>query len=191
MVVGVVDLKSECEREARATAKSPDWDSRAVEFFRKSDQRRFIPYFIAVAVGRIQSSDMEEGGDLRERILARMRLSGYQPSNKGELARDLRIQADERAQLRTELAALEREGVVVRGKKARYRLREQEGNLLSGILRFQPRGSAWFYPDQQDPANMASGIDLERFRRIHVSAQKTSVALDGDRVALRIERLGP
>lgn len=191
MVVGVVNLKSEGEREAGATAKSPDWDSRAVEFFRKSDQRRFIPYFIAVAVGRIQSSDMEEGGGLRERILARMRLSGYQPSNKGELARDLRIQADERAQLRTELAALEREGVVVRGKKARYRLREQEGNLLSGILRFQPRGSAWFYPDQQDPANMASGIDLERFRRIHVSAQKTSVALDGDRVALRIERLGP
>ena len=134
---------------------------------------------------------MEEGGSLRDGILERMRLPGYRPLNKGELARDLGIKSDRRTDLRAELAELEREGVVVRGKKARYRLREQEGNLLSGVLRFQPRGAAWFYPDPQDPANVASGIDLERFKRIHVSAQKTSVALDGDRVALRIERLGP
>ena len=134
---------------------------------------------------------MEEGGNLRKGILERMRLPGYRPLNKGELARELALKADQRTDLRAELAALEREGLVVRGKKARYRLREQERNLLSGVLRFQPRGAAWFYPDPQDPANLASGIDLERFKRIHVGAQKTSVALDGDRVALRIERLGP
>ena len=134
---------------------------------------------------------MEEGGNLRKGILERMRLPGYRPLNKGELARELALKADQRTDLRAELAALEREGLVVRGKKARYRLREKERNLLSGVLRFQPRGAAWFYPDPQDPANLASGIDLERFKRIYVGAQKTSVALDGDRVALRIERLGP
>ncbi|MEE3178898.1 MAG: RNB domain-containing ribonuclease, partial [Verrucomicrobiota bacterium] len=120
-----------------------------------------------------------------------MRRPGYRPRNKGELARDLELHSDLRVDLRTELAVLEREGVIVRGKKSRYQLREQEGNLLSGILRFQSKGAAWFYPDPRDPANLASGIDLERFSRIYVGARKTWVALDGDQVALRIERLGP
>ena len=134
---------------------------------------------------------MGEAGGLREKVLEVMHSPGYRPSNKGELARDLELGSHLRADLRSELAALEREGVIVRGKKARYRLREQEQNLLSGILRFQWKGSAWFYPDQHDPANLASGIDLKRFSRIYVGARKTSVALDGDRVALRVERLGP
>jgi len=134
---------------------------------------------------------MGEAGGLREKVLEVMHSPGYRPSNKGELARDLELGSHLRADLRFELAALEREGVIVRGKKARYRLREQEQNLLSGILRFQWKGSAWFYPDQHDPANLASGIDLKRFSRIYVGARKTSVALDGDRVALRVERLGP
>ena len=67
---------------------------------------------------------MEEGGNLRKGILERMRLPGYRPLNKGELARELALKADQRTDLRAELAALEREGLVVRGKKARYRLRE-------------------------------------------------------------------
>ena len=134
---------------------------------------------------------MAEAGGLREKVLEVMRRPGYRPRNKGELARDLELQPDQRADLRSELATLEREGLIVRGKKARYRTREHEENLLAGIIRFQPKGTAWFYPDPRDPANLASGIDLERFSRIHVGARKTSVALDGDRVALRIERLGP
>ncbi len=134
---------------------------------------------------------MGEAGGLREKLLEIMRSPGYRPRNKGELARDLELRSDLRADLRSELAALEREGVIVRGKKARYRLREKEQNLLSGILRFQRKGSAWFYPDPHDEANLASGIDLKRFSRIYVGARKTSVALDGDRVALRVERLGP
>ena len=120
-----------------------------------------------------------------------MHLAAYRPKNKGEIAQELGLSAEQRPDLRAELASLEREGTVVRGKKARYRLREQEGNHLAGTLRFKPRGAAWFYPDPQDPANAASDIDLERFKRIHVSAQKTSVALDGDRVILSVERLGP
>ena len=134
---------------------------------------------------------MGEAGGLREKLLEIMRSPGYRPRNKGELARDLELRSDLRADLRSELAVLEREGVIVRGKKARYRLREKEQNLLSGILRFQRKGSAWFYPDPHDEANLASGIDLKRFSRIYVGARKTSVALDGDRVALRVERLGP
>ena len=133
---------------------------------------------------------MAEAEGLREKVLELMRTSGFRPRNKGELARDLELQSDQRSDLRSELACLEREGVIVRGKKARYKLREHEGNLLSGTLRFKAKGDAWFFPDARDEANVASGIDLDKFRRIYVAAHKTSVALDGDRVALRVERLG-
>ena len=134
---------------------------------------------------------MLEGEGLRERVLELMRTPGYRPRNKGELSRDLGLHPGERATLRAELTRLEREGVVVRGKKARYKLREHENHLLAGTLQFQKRGDAWFYPDPRDDANRASGVDLDRLRRIYVPARKTSVALDGDRVALRVERLGP
>jgi ribonuclease R len=134
---------------------------------------------------------MAEAERLRERVLELMRAPEYRPRNKGEMARELELHADQRAELRAELARMEREGTIVRGKKARYKLREREGNLLSGTIRFQVKGDAWFYPDLRDEANQATGIDLERFRRFYVGSRKTSVALDGDRVALRVERLGP
>ncbi|MBJ07120.1 MAG: ribonuclease R [Verrucomicrobiaceae bacterium] len=134
---------------------------------------------------------MAEAGGLRDEVLKLMRSRGYRPQNKGELARNLGLTSDLRPELRSILATLEREGLIVRGKKSRYQPREREGNLLSGVIRFQRKGNAWFYPDARDASNLASGIDLERFRRFYVGARKTSVALDGDRVALRIERLGP
>ena len=134
---------------------------------------------------------MAQAGGVRERVLELMRRPDYRPRNKGELARDLELPSDSRSELRSVLASLEREGVLVRRKKARYQLREREGNLLSGVIRFQRRGNAWFYPDLRDASNLATGVDLERFRRFYVGARKTSVALDGDQVALRIERLGP
>lgn len=129
--------------------------------------------------------------ELRERVLQLMREPGFRPRNKGELARDLEIPADRRSDLRAHLAELESEGVIIRGKKARYKLREHEDNILTGVLRFQPKGGAWFYPDKRDVANQTSGIDLDKYRRFYVGPRKTSVALDGDRVTLRVERVGP
>ncbi len=148
-------------------------------------------FLIAAGAPSPQSPAMAEAEGLRQRVLELMRTPGFRPRNKGELSRDLELHPDQRADLRAELAELERQGVIVRGKKARYKLREHEGNLLSGTLRFQRKGDAWFYPDARDEANLASGLDLDKFRRIYVPARKTSVALDGDRVALRVERLGP
>ena len=156
------------------------------------DATQFLRAFlIAEWAGTLQSPDMAEAGGLRERVLELMRRPGCRPRNKGELARELELPSDSRSELRSALSSLEREGVIVRGKKARYQLREREGNLLSGVIRFQRKGNAWFYPDLRDASNLATGIDLERFRRFYVGARKTSVALDGDQVAVRVERLGP
>ncbi len=146
---------------------------------------------IAGRRGRFQSRLVAEPDGLRERLLGMMREPGFRPRNKGELSRDLELRPGQRAALRAELARMEREGVIVRGRKGRYKLRENDRDLLVGTLRFQPRGDAWFYPDPRDEANRAGGIDLDRFRRVYVPARKSSVALDGDRVALRIERSGP
>jgi len=116
---------------------------------------------------------------------------GYQPRNKGEICRELGIGSDGRSELRAELARLEREGEIVRGNKSRYRLRKDDGNALIGTLKTRMQGGGWFFPDQKDEANIASGIDLDRFRRIFIPARKLSVALDGDRVQVRIDRVGP
>ena len=60
---------------------------------------------------------MPEKGTLRERILALMHLAAYRPKNKGEIAQELGLSAEQRPDLRAELASLEREGTVVRGKR--------------------------------------------------------------------------
>ena len=128
---------------------------------------------------------------LRGQVLALMGRRDYQPRTKGEMSRELELHADRRSELRAVLAHLEREGVVVRGGKGRYKLRKHERNLLVGTLKMRLSGGAWFFADQQDEGNLASGIDLDKYRRILIPAQRTSVALDGDRVQARIDRLGP
>lgn len=134
---------------------------------------------------------MADGDGLRERILELMGKPGYQPRTKGEMARELELSSGQRSDLRAELARLERDGTVVRGAKARYKLRKDDRNALVGTLKMRLSGGAWFFADQRDEGNLASGIDLDRFRRIHIPERRTSVALDGDRVQVRIDRLGP
>lgn len=134
---------------------------------------------------------MEDGEGLRKRVLEKMRKPDYQARTKGELARDLELQQSERPAYRAELARLVDEGTVVRGKKGRYKLRqEKDDGLLSGTLRLHSKGSAWFYPDLRDEANRRHGLDLDQYKRIYIPSRKTSVALDGDRVAVKVERVG-
>ena len=64
------------------------------------------------------------------------------------------------------------------------------GALLIGTLRFQGSGNAWFYPDANDATNETAGMDLKKFSRIFISSQKTSTAMNGDHVAVRIDRIG-
>lgn len=136
---------------------------------------------------------------LHKRVQALLAAPDYRPMNKSEFARALGIHPNERAALREELLRLEREGTIVRGKKGRFSLRSQsatnnsqgKGALLVGTLRFQSSGNAWFYPDASDATNEAAGIDLQKYARIFVSSRKTGTAMHGDRVTVRIDRIGP
>ena len=157
--------------------------------------------------------------NLRERIRVLMKSPDYRPLNKSEFARTLRLKPHERSELRAELIKLEGKGLIVRGKKGAFELRSRSGDqgkatqnskresrgrdhkgkrqkpgngaLLIGKLRYQSSGNAWFYPDVSDPSNEASGIDLQKFSRVFIPSNKSSTAMNGDQVMVRIDRIGP
>lgn len=138
---------------------------------------------------------------LRQRIQALLNSPDYKPLNKSEFARTLGLKSGDRAALRAELLKLESKGEIVRGKKGRFTPRAKSrgrggkgksapGALLIGTLRFQGNGNAWFYPDANDATNEAAGMDLKKFSRVFVSSQKTGTAMNGDQVAVRVDRIG-
>ena len=150
--------------------------------------------------------------NLRERVFSLINSPDYEPLNKSEFARKLDLAPGERAALRAELLRLENKGKIVRGKKGRFDVQgTSKGGLqsspkakksqrrnnksgvgaeLTGVLRFQSSGHAWFYPDISNADNEASGIDLKVFSRIFIMSNKTSTALNGDHVLIRVDRIG-
>ena len=122
-----------------------------------------------------------------------MKKPDYQPLNKSEMARDLGVPSEERAEFRAALVELEAKGELVRGKKARYRVpdRNSGGDLIRGQLQMsndRKRRSAFFVPE--DPASSPIFRDMER-PRVFVPGRFTSTALDGDTVDVKIERGAP
>ena len=128
------------------------------------------------------------GENLRDAILEYMRSHPTQPMTKSELARHLDVPSKQRAEMRKVIEALETEGALQQGKKARYSLRTEAGNTLCGTLKFHPKGHAFLFPDLTDDANLASGIDLTVHSRIQIPRRDTGTALDGDRVLASIHR---
>ena len=122
-----------------------------------------------------------------------MKKPDYQPLNKSEMARDLGVPSEERAEFRAALVELEAKGELVRGKKARYRVpdRNSGGDLIRGQLQMsndRKRRSAFFVPE--DPASSPIFRDMER-PRVFVPGRFTSTGLDGDTVDVKIERGAP
>ncbi|MCP5534958.1 MAG: ribonuclease R [Akkermansiaceae bacterium] len=139
--------------------------------------------------------------NLRQRIKTLLNSPDFQALNKSEFARALEIKPNERSALRAELLRLESKGEIVRGKKGRFTPRAKSqgkggkgksapGALLIGTLRFQGNGNAWFYPDANDATNEAAGMDLKKYSRIFISSTKTGTAMNGDQVAVRVDRIG-
>jgi len=127
------------------------------------------------------------------RIRARVRESDYRPLNKSELARDLGVSPKHRGAFRAALSALESAGELVRGKKSRYRAprRKEAGETYLGQIQFSPdrkRRSAFFVPDEPEAHSAFREMDRPR---IFVPGRFTGVALDGDRVEVRLVRRSP
>ena len=128
---------------------------------------------------------------LSDAILAHMRAHPSQPMTKSDLARQLKVPSDQRAELRMAIEGLVRAGDIHEGKKSCYLLRAQGGNSLVGTLKFHPKGHAFFFPDATDESNLATGIDLATNSRIHVPRRDCGTALDGDRVMVSLAKPSP
>ncbi len=101
------------------------------------------------------------GDNLHEPILELMRSNPKQPVTKSHLARHLKIPVERRSELRKTIDAMIQEGTIHEGKKATYLLRTNQPNVLSGTLKFHPKGHAFFYPELTNEQNLATGIDLD------------------------------
>ncbi len=131
------------------------------------------------------------GDPLRDALLDLMRTPGYQPLTKSEIARHLKIPADDRASLRQILSQLADDGLIQEGKKARYEIAKRSANQLTGNLKFHPKGHAFFFPDITDPENLATGIDFTVHSRIQIARRDAATALDGDRVLISTRQAAP
>ena len=131
------------------------------------------------------------GNNLRDKLLNFMRCGGYQPMTKSELARNLGVPFERRAELRSVLEAVVGEGWVTEGKKARYDVCGRSDKHLVGTLKFHPKGHAFFFPDLSADPNLATGLDLAALSRIQIPRRETATALDGDRVLVSLRNPKP
>lgn len=129
------------------------------------------------------------------RIRELMQKPGYEPLNKSELAKALRLRTNQRAAFREALQELEAAGEIDRGRKSRYRLaskREREKRVgLVGTIQFsrdKKRQSATFIPD--DPMQIPGVGEGER-PRFFVPGRYTGTALDGDKVEAQLIEAEP
>ncbi len=126
------------------------------------------------------------GNHLRDLILDALRSAKGNPLSKSQLARGLKIPGPKVSELRNTLEALAKEGVLLAGKKNTYVLPSAPKDQLTGTLKFQPKGHAFFFPDLTDEQNLASGIDFTLHSRIFIDRRNVGTSLDGDRVAASI-----
>ena len=113
--------------------------------------------------------------DLRTSILRLLARKDYRPLDKIEMARELKLNSNQRVELRKMLRALEHGGEIARIRKNRYVLPD-EADLVTGTLSIHPSGFAFLATEKPGDAD------------IFVAAENTGTAMNGDRVVVRITR---
>lgn len=119
---------------------------------------------------------------LRDKILNLLQSNGAS-FNKSEVAKNLAVHSSERAEMRRSLAALEREGLIEKGRRGRYQSSssssEEETDLYTGAIRMFPGGHGVIYLETEVAETLG-------YKTIHIPARKTSTALHGDTVSVKI-----
>ena len=128
------------------------------------------------------------GKNLRDSVLDSLRTASGNSLSKSQLARSLGLPGTRITELRKTLDAMVKEGLLVEAKKSTYLLASTPQNQLSGTLKFQPKGHAFFFPDLTDPQNLATGLDFTVHSRILVNRRDVATSLDGDRVSISLIR---
>ncbi len=111
----------------------------------------------------------------------------YQPRSKSELCRDLGIESKQRAELRQIIDSLVESGRLVLLPKGKYALKRQRQDLIEGTIRIFRSGKAIFIPAAGDTIAQSFGIGTDAIPELELKRHRLCGALDGDRVALKIE----
>ncbi len=123
---------------------------------------------------------MKASSSTRERLLKFLGHPKYEPSTKSDLARALEIPPKERQVFRALLRELEEAGAIRQIRKGRYIARTGKANELNGEIRFNPKGHAFVYVE--------GDRDALGFDRVFIHPKNTSTALNGDRVAIHLQK---
>ena len=125
---------------------------------------------------------------LKDRLIRHMEDGRYEPQSKSELARALNVDSRQKLDFRSLVDQMEEEGKLVRLQKGRYALKRERRNLVHGMIRILRSGKILFLPRKGDPAAAALGWDTEAIPELELKPNRLGTALDGDRVAVRVER---
>lgn len=125
---------------------------------------------------------------LKDRLIRHMEDGHYEPQSKSELARALNVDSQQKLDFRALVDQMEEEGKLVRLQKGRYALKRERRNLVHGMIRILRSGKILFLPRKGDPAAAALGWDTEAVPELELKPNHLGTALDGDRVAVRVER---
>ena len=125
---------------------------------------------------------------LKDRLIRHMEDGRYEPQSKSELARALNVDSRQKLDFRALVDQMEEEGKLVRLQKGRYALKRERRNLVHGMIRILRSGKILFRPRKGDPAAAALGWDTEAIPELELKPNRLGNALDGDRVAVRVER---
>ena len=126
------------------------------------------------------------GKNLRDSVLDALRSAKGNPLSKSQLSRGLKLPGTRVTELRNTLDALAKEGLISEGKKGCYQIPGAPKDQLTGVLKFHPKGHAFFFPEISDEHNIATGIDFTLHSRIFIDRRNVSTSLDGDRVLVSI-----
>lgn len=132
------------------------------------------------------------GIHLRDSILDALRSASGNPLSKSQLARTLKLPGPRVTELRNTLDAMVKEGALILGKKSCYQLpNAAPKNQLTGVLKFHPKGHAFFFPEITDEQNIATGIDFTLNSRILIDRRNVGTSLDGDKVLVSLIKPTP
>lgn len=147
------------------------------------------PMMVSMGMGDTFSRNFRKmNHSLKDRLIRHMEDGRYEPQSKSELARALNVDSRQKLDFRALVDQMEEEGKLVRLQKGRYTLKRERRNLVHGMIRILRSGKILFLPRKGDPAAAALGWDTEAIPELELKPNRLGTALDGDRVAVRVER---
>ena len=147
------------------------------------------PMMVSLGMGDTFSRNFRKmNHSLKDRLIRHMEDGRYEPQSKSELARALNVDSRQKLDFRALVDQMEEEGKLVRLQKGRYALKRERRNLVHGMIRILRSGKILFLPRKGDPAAAALGWDTEAIPELELKPNRLGTALDGDRVAVRVER---